>query len=52
VRRFVACITEVAYVIVSPLLKKPFLDPTELCNYRPVSNLTFASKVIERMTRL
>jgi len=35
------------YAIVSPLLKKPFLDPAELRNYRPVSNLTFASKVIE-----
>ena len=37
------------YAIVSPLLKKPFLDPDELRNYRPVSNLTFASKVIERI---
>ena len=37
------------YAILSPLLKKPFLDPAELHNYRPVSNLTFASKVIERI---
>jgi len=37
------------YAIVSPLLKKPFLDPAELRNYRSVSNLTFASKVIERI---
>ena len=37
------------YAIVSPLLKKPFLDPAELRNYRPVSNLTFTSKVIERI---
>jgi len=36
------------YAVVSPLLKKPFLDPAELRNKRPVSKLTYASKVIER----
>ena len=35
--------------IVSPLLKKPSLDPSEMCNYRPVSNLTFVSMVVERV---
>jgi len=34
--------------IVSPLLKKPGLDAADMANYRPVSNLTFVSKVIER----
>jgi len=32
-----------------PLLKKPSLDANELKNYRPVSNLSFLSKVIERV---
>ena len=33
--------------IVRPLLKKPGLEPT-LANYRPVSNLCFLSKVLEK----
>ena len=37
------------HAIVTPLLKKPSLDPDELKNYRPVSNLTFVSKVVERL---
>ena len=32
---------------IKPLLKKPSADPTELASYRPVSNLTFFSKVLE-----
>jgi len=36
------------HAIVTPLLKKPGLDTAELVNYRPVSNLTFMSKVVER----
>ena len=35
--------------LVTPLLKKPSLDPTELRNFRPVSNLPFISKVVERV---
>jgi hypothetical protein len=35
--------------LVTPLLKKPSLDPLVLSNYRPVSNLTFVSKVVERV---
>ena len=35
--------------IVQPLLKKPSLDPDVLKNYRPVSNLSFISKVIEKV---
>lgn len=38
--------------IVKPLFKKPQLDPNDLKNYRPVSNLPFVSKVIERVVAL
>jgi hypothetical protein len=35
--------------VVRPLLKKPDLDPEILKNYRPVSNLPFISKILERV---
>jgi len=35
------------HAIVTPLLKKPGLDTSDLANYRPVSNLTFMSKVVQ-----
>ena len=35
--------------IVTPAVKKPGLDPDEPQSYRPISNLTFVSKVIERI---
>ena len=38
--------------IVRPLLKKPTLDPENLKNYRPVSNLSFLSKIIEKVALL
>jgi hypothetical protein len=34
---------------VSPILKKPNLDPTLPINYRPISNLNNISKIIERL---
>uniref|UniRef100_A0A3P9LR34 Reverse transcriptase domain-containing protein n=2 Tax=Oryzias latipes TaxID=8090 RepID=A0A3P9LR34_ORYLA len=34
--------------VVRPLLKKSQLDPKNLDNYRPVSNLPFLSKIIEK----
>ena len=34
---------------VSPLLKKPSLDKEQLNNYRPISNLPFISKLIEKV---
>lgn len=34
---------------VRPLLKKPSLDPEILSNYRPVSNIPFLSKVVEKV---
>ena len=35
--------------VVTPLHKKPSLLTDVLCNYRPVSGLSFISKVIERI---
>ena len=35
--------------LVRPLLKKPSLDPDNFKNYRPVSNLPFLSKVLEKV---
>ena len=35
--------------VITPMLKKPSLDANTLKNYRPVSNLTFISKVLERV---
>lgn len=34
--------------IITPIIKKPSLDPNDLKNYRPVSNLSFLSKLIEK----
>ena len=39
----------VKLVIVTPLLKKSTLDPDILKNYRPVSNLSYISKLLERV---
>jgi len=33
--------------LVTPRLKKQFLSPDDLNNYRPISNLSFISKVVE-----
>ena len=38
--------------IITPLIKKPNLDPNELKNYRPVSNLSFISKITEKIVSL
>ena len=35
--------------VVKPLLKKPSLDQNILKNYRPVSNLSFLSKILEKV---
>ncbi|KAK3539226.1 hypothetical protein QTP86_031272 [Hemibagrus guttatus] len=34
---------------VIPILKKPALDPSDISNYRPVSLLSFPSKIFERV---
>jgi hypothetical protein len=35
--------------VVTPILKKPGLDANELKHYRPVSNLPFISKILEKV---
>ena len=40
---------EFKFAVVKPLLKKPTLDSTDLKNYRPISNLSFLSKLVERI---
>ena len=35
--------------IVKPILKKPNLDPFDLKSWRPISNIGFASKIVERL---
>lgn len=35
--------------VVSPVLKKPSLDENDMKNYRPISNLSFTSKTLERV---
>ncbi len=32
-----------------PLIKKPQLDPKDLVNYRPITNLPFLSKILEKV---
>jgi len=39
-------------VICSPRLKKACLDPSDVKNYRPISNLTVMSKLLERIVVL
>ena len=36
------------HAIITSRLKKSGLDPTDIANFRPISNLTFRSKVVER----
>jgi len=43
--------TEFKEAIVRPLLKKSGLDSTQKKNYRPVPNLSFLSKLLERATQ-
>ena len=38
--------------LVTPLLKKASLDPGVLKNYRPVSNLSCVSKIIEKVVAI
>ena len=37
------------FALVTPMIKKPSLDPDVESNYRPIANLTLISKVIERL---
>ncbi len=36
-------------VVIEPLIKKAQLDPSELANYRPISNVPFMSKILEKV---
>ncbi len=38
--------------VIKPLIKKPKLDPCELANYRPISNLPFMAKTLEKLCLL
>src|SRR6218665_3919741 len=38
--------------LVFPFFKKPNLDPTNCQNFRPISNLSFISKTLERLVSL
>ena len=38
--------------IVHPRLKKTNLDPEDMNSYRPISNLTFLSKTVERVVAI
>ena len=44
--------TELKQAIIRPFLKKPGLDHQHYRNFRPLSNLTFLSKVIEKVVAL
>jgi len=46
--RFGSFPTSQKTAIVVPALKKPSLDPLDMSNYRPISNLSFVSKLLER----
>ena len=37
------------HATIMPRIKKPKADPTDVKNYRPILNLTFSSKLIERL---
>lgn len=43
---------ELKAAVVQPLLKKSGLDASELKNYRPVSNLPFMSKLLEKVVHV
>lgn len=46
------CCVSLETAIVTPLLKKPNLDCDVFKNYRPLSNLSFISKLIERLVSI
>ena len=49
VRHFYTIPTQFKYAIIHPKLKKHSLPLDDLSSYRPISNLNFSSKIIERI---
>lgn len=47
-----ACPVDFKNAVVTPILKKSTLDPAQYKNYRPVSGLSFVSKVVERLVSI
>src|SRR5664279_745040 len=43
--------SQLKQAIITPLIKKPSLDREFLSYYRPISNLSFLSKLTERITK-
>jgi hypothetical protein len=41
--------TTLKHAVITPLIKKPGLDPEDLANHRPIARLSFVSKLIERV---
>ena len=37
------------HALINPIIKKPSLDPNDFKNYRPVSNLPYTSKLLEKV---
>ena len=37
------------HAFITPIVKKPNLDPTDVSSYRPISNLPVLSKLLERL---
>ena len=44
--------TSFKHAIITPILKKPLLDPNIIANYRPISQLPFLSKILERIVAI
>ena len=44
--------TSFKHAIISPILKTPLLDPNIIANYRPISQLPFLSKILERIVAI
>ena len=41
--------TSYKHALITPLIKKPNLDPQSINNYRPISNLSIFSQILERI---
>ncbi len=48
-KSLVSCPKPFKLAVIKPLIKKPQLDPSDMANYRPISNLPFMSKILEKV---